>query len=90
MNMTAQTPITETLAAIIRRFAPQNRGELQFTPTTHLVNDAGIDSPRMIDIVLEVEDQFGIVVDDGDVQKVRTFGELVALVGGHTAAAEAD
>lgn len=88
MNMTAQTPITEALEAIIRRFAPQNR-ELRLTPTTHLVNEAGIDSPRMIDIVLEVEDQFGIIVDDADVQKVRTFGELVALVGSHTAA-EAD
>src|SRR5262249_2683861 len=89
MNMTAQTPITEALEAIIRRFAPQNRGELRLTQTTHLVNEAGIDSPRMIDIVLEVEDQFGIVVDDADIQKVRTFGELVALVGSHTAA-EAD
>jgi acyl carrier protein len=89
MKMTAQTPITEALEAIIRRFAPQNRGELRLTPATHLVNEAGIDSSRMIDIVLEVEDRFGIVVDDADIQKVRTFGELVALVGAHTAA-EAD
>jgi acyl carrier protein len=86
MNMTAQPTITEALEAIIRRFAPKNRGELRFTPVTHLVNEAGIDSPRMIDIVLEVEDRFGITVDDAEVQKVRTFGELVALVGSHTAA----
>jgi acyl carrier protein len=86
MNMTAQTPITETLEGIIRRFAPQNRGQLQLTPATHLVNEAGIDSPRMIDIVLEVEDRFGIVVDDSDIQKVRTFGELVNLVSAHTSA----
>jgi len=89
MNMTAPSPITEALEEIIRRFAPQNRNPLQLTPATHLVNEAGIDSPRMIDIVLEVEDRFGITVDDADVQKVRTFGELVALVGAHTAA-EAD
>jgi acyl carrier protein len=84
--MTAQPPITETLEGIIRRFAPQNRGELRFTPATHLVNEAGIDSPRMIDIVLEVEDRFGIIVDDADIQKVRTFGELVNLVSAHTSA----
>ena len=84
--MTAQPPITETLEAIIRRFAPQNRGQLQLTAATHLVNEAGIDSPRMIDIVLEVEDRFGIVVDDSDIQKVRTFGELVNLVSAHTSA----
>jgi acyl carrier protein len=86
MNMTAQPPITETLEGIIRRFAPKDRGDLRFTATTHLVNEAGIDSPRMIDIVLEVEDRFGIVVDDATVQKVRTFGELVAMVDAQTAA----
>jgi acyl carrier protein len=86
MNMTAQPAMTETLAGIIRRFAPKTRGELQLTPATHLVNDAGIDSPRMIDIVLEVEDRFGIVVEDEEVQKVRTFGELVTLVGARTGA----
>ena len=84
MNMTAQPAIAETLAGIIRRFAPKTGGELPLTPATHLVNDAGIDSPRMIDIVLEVEDRFGIVVDDEEVQKVRTFGELVALVSART------
>jgi acyl carrier protein len=89
MNMTAQTPITEALEGIIRRFAPQNRQDLRLTPTTHLVNEAGIDSPRMIDIVLEVEDYFGITVDDAEIQKVRTFGELVTLVGSRSAA-EAD
>jgi len=87
MNMTAQPTMTETLAGIIRRFAPKTHSEMQLTPATHLVNDAGIDSPRMIDIVLEVEDRFGIVVDDEEVQKVRTFGELVALVGARIACA---
>jgi acyl carrier protein len=84
MNMTAQPPITETLEEIIRRFAPKHRGELRLTPTTHLVNEAGIDSPRMIDIVLDVEDRFGLIIDDADVQKVRTFGDLVALVSSRT------
>jgi acyl carrier protein len=78
--MTTQSQTTaEILEQIIRRFAPQNR-ELRLTANTHLVNEAGIDSPRMIDIVLDIEDRFGLTVDDEEMQRIRTFGQLIALV----------
>jgi acyl carrier protein len=75
--------LTETLEAIVRRFAPKKHLEIQFTPETHLVEDVGIDSPRMIDIVLEIEDRFGFTIEDEDAQRVRTFGELMELVQSH-------
>ena len=80
MLQTQTLSLTETLEAIVRRFAPKNQGGIQFTPQTHLVDDVGIDSPRMIDIVLEIEDCFGCTIDDADAQRVRTFGELMELV----------
>jgi acyl carrier protein len=83
--MTAQyQTITASLEDIVRRFTPKNPA-LHLGPTTHLIDEAGIDSPRMIDIVLEVEDRFGITVDDDDIQKVRTFGDLVVLVTARSA-----
>jgi len=36
-------------------------------------------------LVLGVEDAFGITVDDQDLDRVKTFGELVDLVGARTA-----
>jgi acyl carrier protein len=71
----------------VRRYAPKNRAALPLTPQTHLTDDADIDSPRMIDIVLGVEDRFGITVEDDDIQRVKTFGQLVALVSERTAEA---
>jgi acyl carrier protein len=68
------------LEQIVRRFAPRDRAELPLTPATRLIEDIGIDSPRMIDVVLEVEDQFGITIEDEAVQRIRTFGEMRALV----------
>jgi acyl carrier protein len=79
--MTDQTiNIGAALAEIVRRFAPRDRAGVPLHPDTRLIDDLGIDSPRMIDVVLEVEDRFGITVDDAAVQRVRTFGEMQTLV----------
>jgi len=83
----AQQTVAPALEEIVRRYAPKNRAALPLTPQTHLTDDAGIDSPRMIDIVLGVEDRFGITVEDDDIQRVKTFGQLVALVSERTAEA---
>jgi len=80
-------PKTEGLAGaleeILRRFAPKNHTAVEFTPQTRLMEEVGIDSPRMIDIVLEIEDRFGFTIADEDAQNVRTFGELMELVQDH-------
>jgi acyl carrier protein len=79
--MTDQTiTVGAALSEIVRRFAPRDRAAVPLNPHTRLIDDVGIDSPRMIDIVLEVEDRFGITVDDDEVQRVRTYGEMLALV----------
>jgi acyl carrier protein len=72
--------VSAALEEIVRRFAPRDRAGVPLTAQTRLIDDFGIDSPRMIDIVLEVEDRFGIVVDDDAVGRVRTYGEVLALV----------
>jgi acyl carrier protein len=68
------------LEEIVRRFAPRDRSAIPVTAATRLIEDLGIDSPRMIDVVLEVEDRFGITVDDEAIERIRTFGEMHALV----------
>ena len=83
----SQQTVASALEEIVRQYAPKNRASLPLTPQTHLTDDAGIDSPRMIDIVLGVEDRFGITVEDDDIQRVKTFGQLVSLVSERTAEA---
>jgi acyl carrier protein len=83
----ATNNIANTLEAIVRRFAPKEAAALAFTRETRLADDAGIDSPRMIDLVLGVEDAFGITVDDACLDRVKTFGQLVDMVREQTAEA---
>lgn len=77
-----QQNISETLRQILNRFAPRKDGELRLTDSTLLITDLGIDSPRMIDILLDIEDHFRVTIDDTQFQEVKTFGDLVALIDG--------
>ncbi len=87
--MTDQTlTLSAALEEIVRKFAPRDRAGMALTPETRLVDDLGIDSPRMIDVVLEVEDRFGVSVDDDAMARVRTFGDVLGLVRQLTGAEE--
>jgi acyl carrier protein len=74
--------VLEALKEIISRFAPKRSGDLVLTTDTLLDDEIGIDSPRMIDILLDIEDRFKITIEDRQFQEVRTFGDLVRLVSG--------
>jgi acyl carrier protein len=72
--------LSASLEEIVRRFAPRDRAAVPMTASTRLIEDAGIDSPRMIDVVLEVEDRFGIAIEDDAIERIRSFGEMLAYV----------
>jgi acyl carrier protein len=75
-----QQNVAEPLKTIIGKFAPRRIGDIQLTANTMLVDEVGIDSPRMIDILLDIEDEFKITIEEGAFQNVKTFGDLVGLV----------
>lgn len=81
----AKNCVNEVLQQIVGHFAPKRAQPLQLNSGTHLVNEAGIDSPRMIDVILEIEDRFKLTLEDEEVQNLPTFGDLVDLVQSRTA-----
>jgi len=54
------------------------------TDSTALRADLNIDSADMIDIVLDVEDQFKIQVPDSQFSQFRTIGDLVDFIENST------
>ena len=41
-----------------------------------------VNSARMIDIVIELEDQFKVTIDDSNSPKLKTVSDIVTLVDG--------
>lgn len=74
---TAPAEILDALATIFRE-------QLDFTgdlrPDLRLVEDAGLDSIRLLTLVVEVENHFRICLEEGDERGVVTVSDLVDLV----------
>ncbi len=47
---------------------------------THILDDLKVNSARLVDVVIAIEDDFDIEVADEDVDTVNTVGDAVNLV----------
>lgn len=54
--------------------------EAEVTPTARLREDLDLDSLDGVDIVVALEQHFGVVLRDENVSKMRTVGEIQAYV----------
>lgn len=50
------------------------------TADTRLQEDLDMDSVRLVDLVLGLEDEFGINIEDESIEKIKTMGDLVELI----------
>ena len=72
--------IHDRIAELVSPLA-KNRAALEsMTETTSILGDLKVNSARLVDLILAVEDEFGIEVDDDDVDKVTTISDVVELV----------
>lgn len=54
--------------------------EESITPETSIINDLGADSLDVVDLLMNIEDEFGVEVPDEDVEKVKTVEDLVSYI----------
>lgn len=50
------------------------------TPDARLVEDLGADSANVMVLIMEVEDQFGIMVEDDAIMTLKTVADVVAYI----------
>ena len=81
---TTTDSLTAMLEKHVAKFTVPECRNVVLTPTTHLIDELGIDSARMIDIVLNVEDAFDITMSDAEINSARTFGDLLEIVRSRT------
>ena len=47
---------------------------------SHLLNELNINSAHLVDIVLDLEDQYDILLEDEDMQKMLTVGDALEII----------
>ena len=65
------------LCTILEKYAP---AQVELTPTTELSGDLNIDSVAAMDLIMEIEDKFGLDIPMNLVSDLRSFQDLVDVV----------
>ena len=64
---------------MIRPFVRNLNGD-QITDQTLLVDDLNVNSARLVDIMLEMEDRFAILIADEEASALTTVGGAIDLI----------
>ena len=64
-------------AIIVEKFGVQ---ESQVTSEANFTNDLGADSLDRVELVMEIEDEFGITIPEELAEKIATVGDAVKFV----------
>lgn len=57
--------------------------EDQITENTDVVNDLGADSLDVVEMMMSVEDEFGLMIEDEEIAEMRTVGDVVNYIENH-------
>ncbi|WP_126426254.1 acyl carrier protein [Brevibacillus marinus] len=60
-----------------------NVDESKVTPEASFKEDLGADSLDVVELVMELEDEFDMEISDEDAEKISTVGEVVAYIDSH-------
>lgn len=55
----------------------------KITPETSIIDDLGADSLDVVELVMALEEKFGIEIPDEDAEKITTVGDIVSYVESH-------
>ncbi len=75
-----QEQVFEKVVSILKPFVKAPEALAAVGMDSSIVKDLKVNSARLVDVVLEIEDTFGIAVADDDADKVKTVGDAVKLI----------
>ena len=76
--------IQEKLYDIVKVYLPQDVAPDAIEPTSHLMNDLNINSAHLVDIALDVEDAFDIMLNEEDMENMQTVNDAIAIIKAKT------
>ncbi|WP_194852528.1 acyl carrier protein [Nonlabens antarcticus] len=75
-----QTEIQEKLFTIVKTYLPQDVDSSAIKQESHLMNDLNINSAHLVDVALDVEDEFNITLDEKNMEEMQTVADAVRIV----------
>ncbi|WP_209400484.1 phosphopantetheine-binding protein [Pseudozobellia sp. WGM2] len=70
----------EKLRNIIKLYLPEDVSVDYIDIKSHLINDLNINSANLVDIVLDVEDEFDIMLENDDMDTMQTVEDALQII----------
>ena len=71
----------QILIDIIAAYLPEDVPVNAITPESDLMGELNINSAHLVDIVLDVEDEFDIRLENEDMEHMKTVGDALRIIG---------
>lgn len=68
------------LLPIVCNYLPEDVDKEAIEPTSDLTKELNINSAHLVDIVLDVEDEFDVEFANEDMEKLRTLNDAIAII----------
>jgi acyl carrier protein len=78
--------IIAQLKVIVKPYTTNTEAYEALTETTDFINDLNINSANLVDIVLDIEEQFKIVIDNTDMERMLDVKATVEIISSKLAA----
>ena len=75
----------EQLKQIIKPYVPNLVDLENLTLETDFINDLAINSANLVDIILDIEDQFDITIDNDGMEKMMTVKAALSIINSELA-----
>ena len=82
--------VFETIVEILTPFVKAPEALARCEASTLILGDLKVNSARLVDVMLELEERFSIEIRDEEVDKLRSVGDAVELVVNKLEARRAD
>ena len=68
------------LQSIIKPYLPEDVSVDDIKEDSHLINELNINSANLVDIILDVEDAFDIILENQDMENLHTVSDALDII----------
>ncbi len=79
IDMTTEQ-IYAKLLPIIKTYLPEDVSEEDIAPNKDLTGELNINSAHLVDVVLDVEDEFDVEFANADMENLRTINDAIEII----------
>jgi acyl carrier protein len=74
------TELRKEIIEILKRYAINKKIFEKLPENPHIINDLKINSARLVDIVIDMEEKFNIEIENENLKKLIYLNDIIAMI----------